>query len=101
MNHLSRNFDQADIGTVVLLATVPWYVLLWHWIKTRLFRRNEDHPGTFVVVDIRDTILEIEPAYRCSGCRNYVAWSNGAMDDEPFMCDDCWFEKREKSNATV
>lgn len=28
--------------------------------------------------------------YRCRGCRRYVCACNGAADDMPLHCDDCW-----------
>lgn len=28
--------------------------------------------------------------YICRGCLKRVAWSNGAADDMPFDCDECW-----------
>lgn len=28
--------------------------------------------------------------YKCVGCNRWVPWSNGAADDMPNHCDDCW-----------
>jgi hypothetical protein len=32
----------------------------------------------------------VEHVYVCAVCRRTVPWSNGADDDMPDACDDCW-----------
>lgn len=93
---MGAGFVPGDVGKTLLLLTVPWYKRLWHWIKTRIFRIKEDHPGIFIITDVKtSTQIVVEPAYRCVSCKQYVPWDFGCADDLPFHCDDCWQEKND------
>ena len=101
INGLS-GFTPGDIGKTLCLLTIPWYKRLWHWIKTRIFRIKEDHPGIFIITDVKSsTRIVVEPAYRCVSCKQYVPWDDGCADELPFHCDDCWDAEQEKRNATL
>lgn len=51
-------------------------------------------------VDARDSLAFLEAikaqedetnrTYVCAGCLKRVPWSNGAADDMPYHCDECW-----------
>lgn len=90
-------FTVDDIGKVLILST-PWWSRLWWWIKARIFRIKCDPPGVYVITDVKNmTSCAIEPGYRCFKCGKYKPWSEGAADDLPFYCDDCWAEEHEVS----
>jgi hypothetical protein len=33
--------------------------------------------------------------YKCMGCKRVRPWSDGAADDMPNHCDECWLAARE------
>jgi len=35
-------------------------------------------------------VADEEKLFRCEGCGRLVPWSEGASDDMPEHCDDCW-----------
>lgn len=52
-------------------------------------KRNTDPPDDSQLASMQDDGL-VTCLYRCEGCDRLVPWSNGAADDMPDHCDDCW-----------
>lgn len=38
--------------------------------------------------------------WRCPGCQQMKLWHEGAADDRPDLCDDCWAKAEDKMKAT-
>jgi len=51
------------------------------------------------VMELFDT--EDNPIYWCPGCRSYVPWSDGADDDRPELCDNCWGRNHKQGGTTM
>jgi len=88
--HGVGDFSKFDVGRPLVFRT-PWWRRLWWWIETKVLRRRREYPGTFVITEVIDsTRVEIERSWTCPGCGEVKPWSEGAADDAPELCDDCW-----------